>query len=526
MVAGGPPVGTAIRQPRQSVPPLRYDADLPISAYREQIVELLRTRTALVVCGETGSGKSTQLPKFCLEAGLGISGMIGHTQPRRLAARAVASRLAHELATQIGGLVGFKIRFADSTSGSTLVKLMTDGVLLAETQSDRYFDHYDALIIDEAHERSLNIDFLLGYLRRIQAKRPELRIIVTSATIDPQRFANHFADEQGPAPIIEVSGRTYPVELRYQPLDDSNSPLDLDEERTCQGIAVAADQLLRGSSGDILTFLPTERDIRLASKYLRGHFAAQGRGGIEILPLYARLSQAEQNRIFTAHPGRRIVLATNVAESSLTVPGIRFVIDTGLVRMSRYASRSKVQRLPIEPVSPASANQRSGRCGRLGPGICIRLYSETDFLSRPKFTTPEIRRSDLANVLLQSQLLKLGPLEEFPLLDTPSAEALRDAQRTLHELGATDARHRLTDVGQQLGRLPCDVRVARCSGGPPTAVPGGGDHHRRWLEAPDVRQRPAGQRVQADAAHQRFRDPHSDFESDSSWTSTSISEIS
>lgn len=500
------------QQRAASVPTLAYDPQLPITEHRQQIIELLRSRQTIVVCGETGSGKSTQLPKICLEAGLGRSGLIGHTQPRRLAARAVASRLAAELQSNVGGLVGFKIRFTDATQANTLVKLMTDGVLLAETQGDRFLEQYDALIIDEAHERSLNIDFLLGYLRRVLAKRPQLKLIITSATIDPESFANHFADEQGPAPIVEVSGRTYPVEIRYSPPADLAGDEDLDEEIYQRAIATAADELIAEGPGDILVFLPTERDIRSASKYLRGHFAASRAGTIDILPLYARLSNEEQNKIFVPHTGRRIILATNVAESSLTVPGIHYVIDTGLVRLSRYAVRSKIQRLPIEPISQASANQRSGRCGRLGPGICIRLYEESDFASRSHFTTPEIRRSDLANVMLQSYMLRLGPLEDFPLLEMPTPDAIRDGQKTLRELGAIDAKHQLTELGKQLGRLPCDVRVGRMLL----------EAHQRAclaeviiiaaaLESQDVRQRPAGQRSQSDAAHHKFRDPHSDF---------------
>ncbi|MEZ6137335.1 MAG: ATP-dependent RNA helicase HrpA [Pirellulaceae bacterium] len=500
-----------------SVPNLDYDPELPITAHREELIELIRTRQTIVVCGETGSGKSTQLPKLCLEAGLGRSGLIGHTQPRRLAARAVASRVAEEL----GGaqnLVGFKIRFADSTHPETLVKLMTDGVLLAETQSDRFLEQYDAIIIDEAHERSLNIDFLLGYLRRISGQRPDLKLIITSATIDPQRFAEHFADEQGPAPIIEVSGRTYPVEQRYRdviddPTGDGSDSGALDEQRMLSGIAEAADELMGEGPGDILVFLPTERDIRETAKHLRGHFTrTNSDSAIEILPLYARLSQAEQNKIFQSHARRRIVLSTNVAESSLTVPGIHYVIDTGLVRISRYAPRSKVKRLPIEEVSQASANQRSGRCGRLGPGVCIRLFSEDDYQRRPKFTTPEIRRSDLTSVMLQGLVLRLGPLEEFPLLDPPSTEAVRDAQRTLLELGAIDNRRTLTKVGRQLGQLPCEPRVGRmlleaaernCLAEVLIIAAG--------LECQDVRQRPAGQQPAADAAHAPFLDPHSDF---------------
>lgn len=492
-----------------SLPELKYDPELPITAHREEIVQLIRSRQTVVVCGETGSGKSTQLPKLCLEAGLGVRAMIGHTQPRRLAARAVSSRLADELATRVGEKVGFKIRFTDATKPETLVKLMTDGVLLAETQSDRFLDQYDALIIDEAHERSLNIDFLMGYLRQLSARRPDLKLIITSATIDPQRFAEHFADELGPAPIVEVSGRTYPVEMRYRSgvqAEDAHT-----EEEQLAAIAEAADELILEGSGDILIFLATERDIRETAKHLRGHFTRIG-GSLEILPLYARLSQAEQNKIFAQHSGRRIVLATNVAESSLTVPGIRYVIDTGLARISRYAPRSKVQRLPIEGVSQASANQRAGRCGRLGPGICIRLYTEEDYASRSKYTTAEIRRSDLASVMLQSKVLRLGPLAEFPLLDPPSTESLRDAERTLRELAAIDPQGDLTEIGRQLGRLPCEPRVGRmlleaheqnCVAEVVVIAAA--------LETQDVRQRPVGLRSQADDAHAQFADPHSDF---------------
>ncbi len=492
-----------------SVPELTYDDELPISSHREEIIELLKKHQTIVVCGETGSGKSTQLPKILLEAGLGRSGVIGHTQPRRLAARAVAKRLAEELRTRVGGKVGFKVRFTDTTSNETLVKLMTDGVLLAETQSDKFLDRYDAIIIDEAHERSLNIDFLLGYIRNISAKRPDLKIVITSATIDTERFAEHFNDEHGPAPIVEVSGRTYPVETRYMAADPDT---EQDEEtEQLSRIADAADELFIEGDGDILVFLPTERDIRLAAKHLRGHFTNMG-ARIEILPLYARLSQADQDKIFSTTGGRRIVLATNVAESSLTVPGIRYVIDTGLVRISRYAARSRVQRLPIEPVSKASADQRKGRCGRLGPGVCIRLYSEDDYNSRPKFTTPEIRRSDLASVLLQSKVLRLGDLESFPVLDPPSPEALRDAAKTLREIGAIEPSGRLTKIGTWLGKLPCDPRVGRmlwesgqrgCTAEVVVIAAA--------LECQDVRQRPAGLRDQADAAHKKYVDPHSDF---------------
>lgn len=492
-----------------SVPELSYDDALPISSHREEIIGLLQKHQTIVVCGETGSGKSTQLPKILLEAGLGRRGIIGHTQPRRLAARAVAKRLTQELQTRLGEKVGFKVRFNDTTSSETLVKLMTDGVLLAETQSDNFLDRYDAIIIDEAHERSLNIDFLLGYIRNIGAKRPDLKIVITSATIDPERFAEHFSDEHGPAPIVEVSGRTYPVETRYHSPDPETNQ-DEEAERLSM-IADAAEELFIEGDGDILVFLPTERDIRLAAKHLRGHFTNVG-AKIDILPLYARLSQADQDKIFSPSGRRRIVLSTNVAESSLTVPGIRYVIDTGLVRISRYAARSRVQRLPIEPVSKASADQRKGRCGRLGPGVCIRLFSEDNFAARPKFTTPEIRRSDLASVLLQSKTLRLGDLESFPLLDPPSPEALRDAVKTLTEIGAIESNGRLTKIGSWLGKLPCDPRVGRmlweagqrgCTA--ETLVIAAA------LECQDVRQRPAGMRDQADTAHKKFLDPHSDF---------------
>lgn len=495
-----------------SIPQLQYATELPITAHRQQIIELLQTHQTLVICGETGSGKSTQLPKLLLDAGLGRRGMIGHTQPRRLAARAVATRVAEELSSSLGELVGFKIRFTDTTKPHSLIKLMTDGVLLAETQRDRFLDQYEAIIIDEAHERSLNIDFLLGYLKRLLERRHDLKLIITSATIDPQRFAEHFAGERGPAPIVEVSGRTYPVEVLYRPPEASELG-EVDEPQMLEAVARATDELLRAGPGDILLFLPTEHDIRVASKHLRGHFVRSSQeNSIELLPLYARLSQADQNKIFQRHNKRRIVLATNVAESSLTVPGIHYVIDTGLVRISRYAPRSKVQRLPIEAISQASANQRTGRCGRLGPGVCIRLYSRDDFESRSQFTTPEIRRSDLASVMLQSLALRLGPLEEYPLLDPPTPESIRDAQRTLFELQAVDERGQLTKLGTQLGKLPCDPRVGRmllagdqfgCL--PEVLVIAAA------IEVQDVRLRPAGQAPAADEAHAIFADPQSDF---------------
>ncbi|MBC7855229.1 MAG: DEAD/DEAH box helicase, partial [Pirellulaceae bacterium] len=370
----------------KSVPKIVYDESLPVVGKRADIAAAILDNQVVVICGETGSGKSTQIPKICLELGRGSSGFIGHTQPRRIAARSIAARLAEELGPTGSKLVGYKIRFADQTGERTLIKVMTDGVLLAESQTDRTFDQYDTIIIDEAHERSLNIDFLLGCLHRILPQRPDLRLVITSATIDATRFAEHFKSDVGPAPIIEVSGRTYPVEVRYQPLvdDDGNAEEEIDPIR---GVADAVEDLCRLGNGDVLVFLPTERDIREAHQKLRGrNFAG---GNPEILPLYARLSTAEQNRVFQKHSGRRIVLATNVAESSLTVPGIRYVVDTGTARISRYSPRSKVQRLPIEPVSQASADQRKGRCGRLGPGVCIRLFSEEDYLARERFTSPE-----------------------------------------------------------------------------------------------------------------------------------------
>ena len=503
-----------------SVPTVSFDSDLPITARREEIAQTLQQRQTLVLCGETGSGKSTQLPKILLQAGFARHGVIGHTQPRRLAARAVAARLAQELNRRIGEQVGFKIRFNDKTAPNTLVKLMTDGVLLAETQSDRFLEQYSAIIIDEAHERSLNIDFLLAYLKRLLPKRPDLKLIITSATIDPQKFADHFADDFGPAPIIEVQGRTYPVEILYRSGQD-NDGTDRDgvtEEPTTDGtplpnLARAIDELCSLGPGDILVFLPTERDIRLAAKYLRGWLTGSGqRLSVDILPLYARLSEAEQNRIFEQHSQRRIVLATNVAESSLTVPGIHFVVDTGVARISRYAPRQRVQRLPIEPIAQASADQRAGRCGRLGPGVCIRLYSPEDYAARARFTTPEIRRSDLAAVLLQCAVLRLGALLELPLLDPPSPEAVRDGQRTLREIGALDENQRLTPIGQSLGKLPCDPRVGRMLLAAHEAnVLSDVLVIAAALEAQDVRMRPAGKQTAADEAHQDFRDPLSDF---------------
>ncbi len=498
---------------RAAVPRIEYAPELPISTHREELISLIKERQVIVVCGETGSGKSTQLPKICLEAGLGREATIGHTQPRRLAARSIATRLAEELDSPLGKLVGYQVRFGDQTSPETLIKLMTDGILLAETQSDRFLDAYDAIIIDEAHERSLNIDFLLGYLRRLQAKRPDLKIIITSATIDAERFAEHFSDEQGPAPIVNVEGRGYPVELRYLPwervVDDEDRSYDL-----ARHVIAGIESLSRDSSGDTLVFLPTERDIREVTHRVAGHYKRLGIANrIELLPLYARLPEKEQQQIF--HPDsakKRIIFATNVAESSLTVPGIHCVIDSGTARISRYSPRSKIQRLPIEGVSRASANQRAGRCGRVGPGICVRLYSLDDFESREAFTTPEIRRTNLASVILQCKTLHLGRLEEFPLLDPPRPESIREGVRTLMELRAIDDKHELTEIGKQLGRLPVDPRVGRMIlaanefGVLAEMLP-----IAAALEIQDPRDRPQDKQQAADEAHSVFKDSTSDF---------------
>lgn len=440
----------------RDLPEIRYPADLPITDRREEILRTIRDHQVVVIAGETGSGKSTQIPKFCLELGRGVDAMIGHTQPRRLAARSIAARVAEELGTEVGDLVGYTVRFTDEVSDRTLVKAMTDGILLAELQRDPDLRRYDTIIIDEAHERTMNIDFLLGYLRRLIDRRDDLKVIITSATIDTEKFSAHFAD----APIIEVSGRTYPVDVRYQPLGDPDDPdtpvLDVPE-----GIERAARTLLRETPGDVLVFLPGEREIREAQDHL-----AKQLGDVEILPLYARLSPAEQQRIFQSHPGRRIILSTNVAETSLTVPGIHAVIDTGTARISRFNRRTKVQRLPIEDISQASADQRAGRCGRLGPGVCIRLYDEAGFVDRPEFTEPEIQRTNLASVVLRMAALGLGDAESFPFVDPPERRAIRDGVTLLEELDAVDPEHAgtdrwLTPLGSQLASIPIDPRLGR-----------------------------------------------------------------
>jgi ATP-dependent helicase HrpA len=522
---------------RASVPAVSYPAQLPITARVGDIRDAIRDHQVVVVAGETGSGKTTQLPKICLELGRGVRGLIGHTQPRRLAARTVADRIAEELGTELGDVVGYQVRFNATVSDLTLVKIMTDGILLAEIAHDRLLRRYDTLIIDEAHERSLNIDLLLGYLAQLLPRRPDLKVIITSATIDTARFARHFAaaatggdsavgaggspgtSRAGPAPIIEVSGRSYPVELRYRPLerDDGGGkgePLDQP-----QAIVEAVSELKAEGPGDILVFCSGQREIRDAAEALE-RARGSARVADEVIPLYARLSVAEQHRVFAPHPGRRVVLATNVAETSLTVPGIRYVVDTGNARISRYSYRTKVQRLPIEPVSQASARQRAGRCGRLEDGICIRLYAEEDYDSRPPFTDPEITRTNLASVLLQMAALGLGDpgeVEDFPFVDPPDRRGIRDGLALLHELGALHrpgggSPAKLTAIGRRLTRLPIDPRLGRMvlEAGRLSCV----DEViviAAALSIQDPRERPADKQQAADASHARFFDPTSDF---------------
>lgn len=498
---------------QQSIPCIQYDDALPIAAKREEIKKALLENQVVVIAGETGSGKTTQLPKICLEIGRGVHGLIGHTQPRRIAARSVANRVAEELATPLGELVGYQVRFEDQSTDKTLIKLMTDGILLSETQHDRFLNRYDTIIVDEAHERSLNIDFLLGFLKTLLPKRPDLKVIITSATIDLERFAKHFNN----APIIEVSGRTYPVDTWYRPLvgelDENGNPLE--EDLTVdQGILAAVAEIEKyeranqQSLGDILVFLPGEREIRDAADMLRKANLRH----TEILPLYARLTPAEQQRIFQSHAGRRIVLATNVAETSLTVPGIRYVIDSGTARISRYSYRAKVQRLPVEAISQASANQRKGRCGRVESGICIRLYSEQDFLSRPAFTDPEILRTNLAAVILQMLHLRLGKMEDFPFIEPPDSKAIKDGFTLLQEISAVTNKGELTNLGKQLARLPIDPRLGRM------LIEGA---RRNVLEellivssalsVQDPRERPMEKQQAADQAHAQWKDADSDF---------------
>src|SRR5215469_1520844 len=542
-----------VQQRRSAVPVITYPPELPVSQRKDELAAAIRENQVVIIAGETGSGKTTQLPKICLEIGRGISGQVGHTQPRRIAARTVADRIATELGTELGTAVGYKVRFADTSSDETLVKVMTDGILLTEMQRDRELRRYDTLIIDEAHERSLNIDFILGFLKQLLPRRPDLKVIITSATIDPERFSEHFAGGEsanqsaggesgkpfaggasgkhfaggesgkhfaggesgkhgGGAPILQVSGRTYPVEVRYRPLiepydgsgDDRAEPRD-----QTQAIAEAVAELRREGPGDILVFLSGEREIRDTADVLAGE------PGMEVLPLYARLSAAEQYRVFQPHPGTRVVLATNVAETSLTVPGIKYVVDPGTARISRYSQRTKVQRLPIEPVSRASAEQRKGRCGRTSDGICIRLYSEEDFAARPEFTDPEILRTSLASVILQAAALGLGKVADFPFVDPPESRNITDGIRLLEELGALapgGEQTRLTGLGRKLARLPADPRLGR--------MILEAAHHgcvrevliiTAALSIQDPRERPADAREAADAMHARFAVPGSDF---------------
>ncbi|AYC05396.1 ATP-dependent RNA helicase HrpA [Vibrio cholerae] len=496
-----------VEQRKQQMPKIEYPALLPVSQKRDDIAQAIAHHQVVIVAGETGSGKTTQLPKICAELGRGKYGLIGHTQPRRLAARSVANRIAEEMETELGGFVGYKVRFTDQISDQTQIKLMTDGILLAEIQNDRFLNQYDTIIIDEAHERSLNIDFILGYLKQLLPRRPDLKVIITSATIDPERFSKHFSN----APIIEVSGRTYPVEVRYRPLaGDDDSESDRDQ---LEGIFQAVDELCDEGLGDILIFMNGEREIRDTADAL----SKRNLRDTEIVPLYARLSAGEQNKIFQPHAGRRIVLATNVAETSLTVPGIKYVIDPGTARISRYSYRTKVQRLPIEPISQASANQRKGRCGRTEEGICIRLYSEEDFLSRPEFTDPEILRTNLASVILQMTALGLGDIEAFPFVEAPDKRNIQDGVRLLEELGAIndqikDPKKRLTESGKQLARLPIDPRLARmvleasklgCLKEVMIIASA--------LSIQDPRERPSDKQQSADDKHRRFNHEDSDF---------------
>ncbi|GLV78626.1 ATP-dependent RNA helicase HrpA [Streptomyces hygroscopicus] len=492
---------------RAAVPAVTYPEELPVSQKKDAILEAVRDHQVVIVAGETGSGKTTQIPKICLELGRGVKGLIGHTQPRRIAARTVAERIAEELRSPLGESVGWKVRFTDQVSKDTHVKLMTDGILLAEIQTDRELRQYDTIIIDEAHERSLNIDFLLGYLARLLPRRPDLKVVITSATIDPERFSRHFGD----APIVEVSGRTYPVEVRYRPLlEEGGEDSDRDQ---ITAICDAVDELRAEGPGDILVFLSGEREIRDTADALN----KKKLPATEVLPLYARLSHAEQHRVFQRHTGRRIVLATNVAETSLTVPGIRYVIDPGAARISRYSHRTKVQRLPIEPISQASANQRKGRCGRTSDGICIRLYSEEDFLTRPEFTDAEILRTNLASVILQMTAAGLGDIEKFPFIDPPDRRNIKDGIQLLEELHALDStqkdpRKRLTQVGRKLAQLPVDPRLARmvleadrngCAREVMVIAAA--------LSIQDPRERPSDKQQQADQSHARFKDETSDF---------------
>jgi ATP-dependent helicase HrpA len=518
--AQGKPAPAETRNP---LPPIIFPEELPVSGKRQTIADALRAHQVVIVSGETGSGKTTQLPKICLDLGRGGNGLIGHTQPRRIAASSTARRIAQELGSPLGEHVGFKVRFNDSLSKGAWVKLMTDGILLAETQTDPLLKQYETLIIDEAHERSLNIDFLLGYLKQLLPKRPDLKLIITSATIDADRFARHFETNPAkPVPVIEVSGRLYPVEVRYRPIEPVDAgnaksgaaPTAAQKERgqrdLMDAVVDAVDELCRIGSGDVLVFLPGEREIRDAAEALRKHHPPH----VEILPLFARLSAQEQERVFKASNARRIVLATNVAETSLTVPGIRYVVDTGLARVKRYSYRNKVEQLQIEPIAQSAANQRAGRCGRVAAGVCIRLYDEQDFASRPKFTEPEILRSSLASVILRMKSLRLTDVETFPFIEPPLGRAIADGYQLLQELGATDDDNRLTPTGRQLAKLPLDPRVGRM-------ILAARDNAclsevliiAAALSVQDPRDRPLEAQAAADAAHKKFADEKSEFQS-------------
>ena len=498
-----------VEQRRAALPQPAYPEDLPITAHRAEILEAIGAHQVVILAGETGSGKTTQLPKLCLEAGRGTRGLVACTQPRRIAARAMAERVAEELHSELGKMVGYQVRFRERTSPDGYIKFMTDGILLAESLQDRYLDAYDTIIIDEAHERSLNIDFLLGYLKTLLPRRPDLKLLITSATIDTAKFSRHF----GEAPVIEVSGRGYPVEFVYQPMSDETDKAERADRDLYLGIADAVRRLSRiDPRGDILVFLSGEREIREAGDFLKRQNLRSGPAGTEILPLYARLSSAEQRRVF--HPGgmRRIILSTNVAETSLTVPGIRFVVDSGLARISRYSHRSRIQRLPIEPVSQASANQRAGRCGRLGPGTCVRLYSEEDFESRPEFTEPEILRTSLASVILRMLTMGLGTVEDFPFVDQPPPRMINDAYQLLFELAAIDDKRRTTSLGKTLARWPLDVRLARMvEEGSITGCLEDMMVLAAALSIQDPRERPLEAQAAADESHRRFSDDKSDF---------------
>ena len=524
---------TRLPPPRHPLPPVSFPEELPVSARREEIAAALQANQVIIVSGETGSGKTTQLPKICLSLGRGERGLIGHTQPRRIAATATAKRIAHELGSAPGMHVGYKIRFNDVLSDGAWVKLMTDGILLAETQSDPLLRNYDTLIIDEAHERSLNIDFLLGYLKQLLPKRPDLKVIITSATIDAERFSRHFEIKGRPAPVIEVSGRLYPVEIRYRPVESELTPRNPNagvagsagttkpataattsaargkqQRDLMDAIVDAVDELALNGPGDILIFLPGEREIRDAAEALRKHHPPH----VEILPLFARLSAQEQERVFKISNARRLVLATNVAETSLTVPGIRFVVDVGTARVKRYSYRNKVEQLQIEAIAQSAANQRAGRCGRVAAGVCIRLYDEHDYLQRPKFTDPEILRSSLAAVILKMKSLKLGDVEQFPFIEPPLGRAIADGYQLLQELGAVDEARELTVLGRQLAKLPLDPRVGRM-------MLAGRDHDclsetlivAAALSVQDPRDRPAEAQAAADNAHKKFADEKSEF---------------